>query len=168
MLCMSTVLAREQFSLSQSQWYNYLLKLPQNTIGQWWAALCLPQFICWSRNSQRDGVWRWGFRQWIGLGEVMLVGPHGICLIIRRDTREFLFLCLQRDHVTMHCSGHCLEAKKRALPRTLPCCTLMMRSNACRLSQPDHGILYHRLSSPNPVERQRPSERVISINIELF
>lgn len=104
----------------------------------------------------------------------MLVGPHGIRLIIRGDTREFL--CLQRGHVTLHSSGHCLEARKRAPPQNpvmlhsdlALSASRMMRNNACCPSQPDYGILYHRLSSLNLEEGRRPSERVISINIELF
>ena len=72
--------------------------LPKTKVNEllWTECLCPPRFICWSTNSQCDGV-----RRWLGLGEVMRVE------LLQWDSfpykrKEWLELaCCLRAHMTI-------------------------------------------------------------------
>ena len=53
-----------------------------------------PRLFCWSPNSQHDGIWRWGLRRQLGLGEV-----RGDISALTEETPESLLplsACTQR------------------------------------------------------------------------
>ena len=50
----------------------------------WAECLCASRFICWIPKPQRDGIWRWDLKWWLGLDEVMRVeSHHGINALTR-------------------------------------------------------------------------------------